>query len=461
MIRKVPPALTLGVAALWIGTVAGQQYPGNLSLNDPAIQYHRASEADPVARLADRLGRGGAVLQFRQDGTGYLASALTQLGITVDSQVLVFSKTSMQAARISPRNPRAIYFTDDVAVGFVRGGNVLEFAAVNPQQGVMFYTLPNQDPAEEPVLSRRGGCLRCHQGPATAGVPGMFVSSVYPRASGFPSRLGAIVTDHRTAFEDRWGGWYVNGHTGTMRHRGNAVVRNLDRPDTLDLEGAANLLDLHRKIDPAGYLSPVSDIVALMTLEHQTQMTNLLTRLGWRARIARHGSSRDVTSRSLTSDITDLVAYMLFVDEPLLKEPVTGASSFARTFVRRGPRDNRGRSLREFDLTRRLFRYPLSYMVYSAAFDALPDDMRNEVYGLLFDVLVGKTRHPRFTRLPVDDRMAILEIVRDTKSDLPLYWREIAPSVTIGRISDVATRPVSCKLTLQRVVSPAGSSCRP
>lgn len=419
-------ALTIGAAAVVVAAIGAQEYADNLPLDHPAVQYRQPSAADPVAHLAEQIARGAAVLDFRGDGTGYLASLLARLGVTVDSQALVFSKTSMQAARVSPRHPRAIYFADDVAVGFVPGGDVLELAALDSRQGVIFYTLSNQSPAESPpALTRRETCLRCHQGPATTGVPGMFVSSVYPSVSGLPSPAGAIVTDHRTAFEDRWGGWYVNGDHGAMHHRGNAVARDPELPEVLDSTGAANLPDLHRQIDPSGYLSPLSDIVALLTFEHQTQMTNLLTRVGWRARIAQYGSGGGVSSVSLQRDIAELVAYMLFVDEPPLKEPVEGASPFARTFTQRGPRDRRGRSLRDFDLRRRLFRYPLSYMVYSAAFDALPDCTREEVYQQLFDALSGKAPAPRFAGLSADDRSAILQIVRDTKRNLPPYWRDV------------------------------------
>src|SRR5207245_71711 len=158
----------------------------------------------------------------RADGTVYLASVLRHLGVTADSQGLVFSKTSSQAAKISPRNPRAIYFADAVAVGFVPGGEVLELAARDARQGVSFYTLENQSQAR-PALTRREACLRCHDGPATGGVPGMFVSEVFPGAAGIPYDGGALVTDHRTRFGDRWGGGDVAGDPGERRRRGSGV----------------------------------------------------------------------------------------------------------------------------------------------------------------------------------------------------------------------------------------------
>jgi hypothetical protein len=405
---------SLVFVSAFVAASAGQVvYQDTLPIAHPKIQYFGSHLDDPVARLAGQLERGTVTLDYRQDGNGYLASLLQRLGINTDSQALVFSKTSFQAARISPRNPRAIYFADDVAVGFVHGGDVIELAALDPRQGVIFYTLNTQASAK-PALARRDVCLRCHNGPATAGVPGMFVSSVFPSPSGTPETAGAIVTDHRTAFQDRWGGWYVNGRHGASRHRGNAVAPNPAEPEVLERAGTQNLADLTGRVNTSGYLSPVSDIVALLTFEHQTQMTNLLTRLGWEARIG---------ERDLKPDIENLVSYMLFADEAPLTDPVQGVSSFSKTFPERGPRERRGRSLRDFDLRTRLFRYPLSYMIYDPAFDALPDAVRDAVYRRLHDVLTGAPAGPRFRALNAGDRRAIVEILRETKPALPEYFR--------------------------------------
>ena len=406
-------ASTLLVAAAFAAASARQlAYQDNLPIDHQAIRYFQTPPDDPVAHLAQRLSDGTIALDFKRDGKGYLPSVLQGLGVNLDTQALVFSKTSFQAAKISPRNPRAIYFSDDVAVAFVRGGDVIELAALDPRQGIIFYTLNNQT-GTAPAFERRDICLRCHQGPATAGVPGLFVSSVFPSASGTPDPGGAIVTDHRTAFGDRWGGWYVNGRHGGSRHRGNAVADNPAQPHLLETAGTQNLDTLATRVDTSTYLNPLSDIVALLTFEHQTQMTNLMTRLGWEARIGQ---------RDAHDSVEELVAYMLFADETPLTDPVQGASSFSRTFPARGPRDRHGRSLREFDLRKRLFKYPLSYMVYSAAFDALPGSVLEQVYRRLYDVLTERDRSGKFAALTHDDRRAILEIVRETKPALPGYW---------------------------------------
>jgi hypothetical protein len=365
-----------------------QIYLDTLPATHPSIGYFDSNVNDPAAKLAS----GNIRIESHSDGTGYLAALLEYFGINADSQGLVFSKSSAQAPKISPRNPRAIYFNDEVAVGYVRGSASMEVAALDPVRGPIFYVFA-PDEKGKPSLKRGETCLDCHQGASTLGVPGIFIGSVFPNSEGMPARSKAIITDHRTPFEDRWGGWYVNAAHGEQRDRANAVAPDPASPEDLQ--------KLVMKFSPAGYLSPTSDIVALMTFEHQTQMTNFITRLGWKARIG---------EGPINSDLEALVRYMLFIDEAPLVEPIEGVSSFTTTFPKRGPRDSQGRSLRDFDLQTRLFRYPLSYMIYSRAFDALPDAVRTRVYSRLRD------------ELAIRNRLDIIAIVRETKKGLPDFW---------------------------------------
>ena len=449
-----------------------QEYLPAIRVDHPAIRYYEAPLNDPVGRLAKQLQNGTVKLESRADGSGYLASLLEHLGVKADSQALVFSKTSFQAPTISPSNPRAIYFSDDAAVGYVRGGDGLELAGTDPRQGVAFYTL-NTDKSGAPSITRRDVCLKCHQGPATLGVPGTFVGSVIPDPLGTPQRDGAIITDQRTAFQDRWGGWYVNAARGEQPDRANAVASNPAEPDVLDGGGNQNLANLAGRFPPRGYLSAVSDIVALMTLEHQTQMTNYLTRVGWEARVIEHEAKPDDPARvQLNTDIEALLTYMLFVEEAPLKEPLAGVSAFTTTFPERGPRDSKGRSLRDFDLQKRLFRYPLSYLIYSPQFDAIPNKIRMVIYRRLYDILSGQDPDQKFARVSAGDRRAILEIVRETKPGLPDYWRASKPlSRTISNVSSSASanrsniRSISSSLMISggqnAIVSTSGRTIRP
>ena len=390
----------------------------------PAIGYSQKPQDDPIALLQKRLDSGEVKLDY-SDRWSWYPALLKYFGINIDSQVLVFSKTSFQASKISPRAPRAIYFSDDLSIGYVQGGEVVEVAAFDPKQGFNFYTLDLQK-AEKPEFIRRDTCLQCHQGLGTLGVPGILVTSVFPGPDGMPAFRGAnLITDHRSRMDQRWGGWYVTGTHGSQYHIGNAVGHNPAQPQLLDTEGTQNLTTLERKVDTSRYLEPTSDIVALMTLEHQTRMSNLITRIGWDARIAdAEGKTDEAAPGRLDAEIEEMVQYMVFADERLLEEPVAGVSTFTKTFPQRGPRDHQGRSLRDFDLEKRLFKYPLSYMVYSAPFDAMPDKVREHIYRRLYEVLSSKDQSPMYAKLAPEAKRAALEILRDTKTGLPAYWSE-------------------------------------
>jgi hypothetical protein len=334
---------------------------------------------DAISRLGQKLAGGVETLQYRDQG-GYLPSLLSLLGINVDSQVLVFSKTSFQHMLINPKNPRAVYFNDNVAIGMVPGGTVFEMVALEPSHGLAFYTLDTKK-VEAPVFQRRGvECLFCH-GPGNKGAAALVVASVIPNAEGVPAYTSAFIEtiDHRTPFERRWGGWYVTGTHGSMSHLGNAVAPDPDNPLQLEERGTQNVTSLAGKIDVSKYAAPTSDIVALMTLEHQVGAVNRLGAVGVQYRNAQRSGMADKESVKLDAEIRDLVDYLVFADEAPLGARVQGVSTFTKTFVAAGPFDHQGRSLREFDLQTRLFRHRLSYMIYSDLFDAMPPALKNSV----------------------------------------------------------------------------------
>lgn len=405
------------VTLAWIASVvlvSAQKVHPALIRNHPAIAYAKTPVSDPVARLNDRMQRGEVALQ-KNGPSGYLSSVLEALDVSIDSQVLVFSKTSFQAPRINPRNPRAIFYNDTVSVGWVRGGTVLEFVAQDPRQGSIFYTL-EQSESGEPRFERNDTCVMCHVSEATHNVPGMFVGSVFPSPEGITMYGPAYTTDHRSPFEMRWGGWFVTGTHRAERHMGNAIATDPSDLAAMVKPETVHTTSLEGRFDMTGYLSPHSDIVALLVLEHQAQMLNLITRAGWEARVGTDAQ------RAFDTTVEELVDYLLFVDESPLPGPITGPTAFSKTFSSSGPRDSRGRSLRELDLTRRLLKYPCSYLIYSEPFDALPAAARTAIYQRLWNVLNGQVTEERYRILTPDDRTAILEILRDTKTDLPSYW---------------------------------------
>ena len=397
------------------------------SLEHPAIEYGTRPRTDQVARLDERLGSGDATLAFDRP-QGYLRALLEAFDVPVESQVLVFSKTSLQWNFISPANPRAIYFNDDVVIAWVRGAPAIELAALDPQQGVMFYALGQVEWTRG--FQRPRSCLQCHVSPETLGVPGLAVGSAVADPDGVPYTSRTV--DHRTMIESRWGGGYVTGDTGIGRHVGNTVATDPSDPMLRHEEANRNIDSVEGRFDTSGYLTPFSDIVALMVLEHQTHMTNLLTRVGWEFRLATHErhasdglfvrSVLPIDDTTLHEVVNALVDYMLFVDEAPLTDRMIGSSGFSSTFVARGPFDQRGRTLREVELDRRLFRFPCSYMIYTASFDALPTDAKAAVYRRMWEVLSGSDADPKYTRLSSDDRRNIIDILRDTKADLPFYF---------------------------------------
>ena len=322
--------LALAAAAL---AVAGIDELAILPMDDPAIQYTKGPVHDRVSALQQRLAKGEIKLAHDQE-FGYLPSLLKALDVPQSSQVLVFSKTSFQAPKIAPRTPRALYHTDDVMVGYVRGGDVLELAAVDPRQGVVFYTL-DQWEGTRPAIVRRGECFQCHVGAATLGVPGLVVRSVHAERTGYALLdAPAFVTDHRSPLQQRWGGWYVTGTHGNQLHMGNQTVESRDDPE-LDLSLGANVTDLTHYFDKYAYLQPTSDIVSLMMLEHKTRMTNLITRLGWETRLG-------MDEARLAATAEELVRYMLFADETPLDGAYQGLGGLCGGVHGAGPEGSQG-----------------------------------------------------------------------------------------------------------------------
>jgi hypothetical protein len=396
---------TTTIAAALMAAI-GAASPSQNWREHAAIRYSSAPVQDSVAGLNEKLASGAASLSF-DSSFGYLKSVLHALSIPIESQLMVFSKTSLQSILISPDNPRAIFFNDSVSVAWVRGSPLLELAAHDPTQGMIFYTLA-QTPQPRPLFAAdaSGVCLGCHQTSENLDVPGGVARSVFPGAAGaIVTGLSGSISDHRTPFELRWGGWYVTGKRGPIYHRGNATVSSVQ-------EGTSEQPPMLRRSEPlperfstSTYLTPHSDIVALTMFDHQMRMMNLITRAGWEAR---------TEATTFKKFINEFVDYLLFIDEAPMTAPLEGSSGFAATFTAQGPFDRRGRSLRQFDLTNRLMRYPCSYMIYSEAFAALPQKAKDAIYERMREVLSGEEKNQTYRRLSAMDRNAIREILEDT-----------------------------------------------
>jgi hypothetical protein len=412
----------LAAASAVVGAQRGGMFHG--SPDDPAIKYSSGPLSNAVATLNQKIKDGVVRLAF-EGRSGYLQTALAALEIPVESQMLVFSQTSLQAERISPANPRALFFADRVVLGWVRDGDVLEVAAQDASQGVVFYTL-EQRATELPQFKRGFTCLGCHAGGDTLGVPGLLMFSTTPADAQSAAR--SVTMDHRSPLAERWGGWFVTGSSGAARHLGNMVGPLAERP-------SRELSSVEGLFDADGYRSRFSDIAALLVFSHQTHMTNLLTRAGWEARaadpmlhppyVAAPGENGRIAEvmRGVANEVVD---YLLFIDEEPLPNQIRSSSGFVERFSAGGVQDSKGRSLHQLDLNRRLLKYPCSYLIYSATFDALPPTVKEPIFQRMWQVLSGQVQEPRYrSALSLAERKAIVEILRDTKKDLPAYFQSV------------------------------------
>ncbi len=409
------PAWAWAASSDWTLTPADVQ--GSPSSRDwlpppdhPVIAYERRPTTDVVARLAGDLEAGRAKLAF-DPASGYLSALLDTLKVPADSQLLLFARTSLQRRYIAPQTPRAIYFSPEVAVAYIKDAPMIEISVQDPAQGRVFYTLDQID-TPEPRLQREMDCLGCHLSRASMGVPGTLDRSVSATLIGrVIARLGSRTPDHRTPISERWGGWYVTSGDG-LKHSGNVAL-----PEE-DIDGPPiDVSPFTTKLTEIGYPSGSSDAAVHLVFDHQMQMGNLLARIGWDARIAISQGDAALTRTLLANDAREVVDYMLFVDEAPLPAPVK-SSAYVKTFSAQGPRDKKGRGLYQLDLTTRLLRYPCSYMIYSPAFDALPAEARAAIYARMAEVL-----NSGGGRLSAANRQAVKEILLETKPAARAYFR--------------------------------------
>jgi thiol-disulfide isomerase/thioredoxin len=394
-----------GKALIFAATISlyGQavvKQQGFVPFSDAPIHYRSENLDDPIARLQKKLDYGQLRLDY-DPIQGYLRSIMDALGVPISSQTLVFSKTSFQYPNISPEKPRALYFNDDVYVGRVHQGKSLEFVSFDPMQGAIFYVM-DEHQVDHPRFERAElDCIQCHVASSTRGVPGVMLRSIFTRPNGAQAGgTPAFITGQESPFKDRWGGWYVTGYQGS--HMGNSV-------------------------DDLGS----SDVVAHLVLAHQTQMHNLITLTNYQTRLG----------KPFEQAAEQLVRYLLFVNEAPIEGVVDTSSQFAKDFTSRGPRDASNRSLRDFDLHKRIFKYPCSYLIYSESFDSIPEPAKGFIYHRLFEVLTGS----EFASLSTEDRRAVLEILVATKPGLPDEWKQF--------VNNTERKSTSMKLTTRNLAA--------
>jgi hypothetical protein len=429
--RALAILTALAAVSLQAGAQIAVRNQGYIPFSDPPINYRSDDLHDPVAKLEQKLEKGTAQLQYDPEH-GYLPSVLALLQIPVNSQTLVFSKTSFQYPKISPEHPRALYYNDDVYVGSVHEGKAVEIVSFDPMQGAIFYLLDERK-SDQPRFQRAElDCTQCHIAAGTRGIPGVLLRSIYVTDAGTQvPGTRSYITDQESPFSERWGGWYVTGAPASMA---NAAV-----PTSAS---ESQLAPLPQRFNASAYLTGSSDVVAHLVLAHQTQMHNLITLTNYKTRqalyaVVSHDKGGEAAADTPLPDglrqqfqrpAEQLLRYLLFANEASLAGTDLAPSPFARDFQARGVRDAKGRSLRDFDLHTHIFRYPCSYLIYSDAFDSLPEPAKGYVYHRLLQILSGADQSPDFARLTPADRQAVLEILLATKPGLPAEWQQFAQS---------------------------------
>ena len=398
---------------------------GEEAYEQQPVSYSSAKPHDAVSHLEVRMASGD--LKWVGGGREIVLSLLRELNIPVESQMLVFSKTSFQREIIGPTRPRALYFSDTSYVGWVPGG-LIEVATVDPQLGPVFYSVdPN---AAEPGFIRDRSCLTCHGGQFVRGIPGVFTRSVFTDDAGDPLfRFGSEVVDYQTPFTNRWAGWYVTGKHGKALHRGNVFAQDKDERLVVNLKHGANTADLSKYFPVQSYLTNSSDIVALLVFEHQTSMQNALTRasMDCRRMLAYQKNLQTELKEPVTEELTyesvqhvfdgaaqDVVDNLLFKDEAKLPEGLSGSAAFQAAFGRQAPRANDGGSLKDLHLAGQLFKNRCSYLIYSESFLELPRELKRRIYARLARALSPTAPDARYSYLMAGERLRISRILQQT-----------------------------------------------
>lgn len=397
--------------------------------NDYTVAPHHYWEAelrDPMTLWMQDVDAGKLKLSDEeQTGRKLVERLLRDLNVPVSSQVMVFSKTSLQRRPVKPDNPRAIYFNDDVYIGWMPGGRI-EISSFDPEIGSVFYFQRDFDDSPDlPLFYRDRVCIQCHAGSATNFIPGPMGKSVFPDERGQPTQtvMSFELAGHDVDFKDRWGGWYVSGDHGTLRHMGNALVEEVDGKRTIDREKHANVASLEAFFPGDKYPGKGSDVLALMVMDHQINMHYRLTEAHYRVRQAIFDQAATSPTEEARSDYeaelataTEMVvSYLLFCDEvPLGGKAIAQDSTYRDAFLESRKPAGDGRSLRDLNLQDHLFQYRCSYMIYSQAFHGLPAPLKTSIFDRLKQVLDPDSKEEAYAHLAAEERKAIVTILNDT-----------------------------------------------
>ncbi|MDF1812203.1 MAG: hypothetical protein P1V20_08310 [Verrucomicrobiales bacterium] len=389
------------------------------NLDAPEHSYWTRDLHDPFTAIKDELESGRLPLDFSSE-KAFVTSLLQHLRIPVSSQTLVFSTTSLQLSLISPRSPRALYFNEEIYVGYVPGGKI-EIISMDPELGGIFYIFDIPKRGRTIEIQRSQRCMNCHSDEDTRDSPGLVIKSVIPgQRGGSLDSYRRHETGHQIPFHERFGGWYVTGGENLGSHHGN-VIGNFSK------EGIVT-----RPVEPGHTFDwsifPVqtSDALAHLLHEHQAGFVNRVLETHYLARGWLKQGNGQMLSRhetDLDAQVDLLVRYLLYADEAEFPAgEISGDAQFKTEFRANRLTSSDGKSLKDFDLKNRMFRFRCSYMIYSPVFRKLPPMVKDAVYQKMEKILsAGRESDKTFAYLPHDERKSIREILRQTHPDLS-HW---------------------------------------
>ena len=385
-------------------------------LTRPEHNYWERPLNDRFSQLKEELESGRLPLDYSGE-LAFLKSLLKALEIPESSQLMLFSTTSLQLRLINPGNPRAIYFNEDLYIGYIPGGRI-EVVAMNPELGGVFYIFDIPRGGNRVNVERATRCMNCHASEDTMHVPSLLVKSVVPGPnSGSLKAFRIGESGHAIPFAERFGGWHVTGADAGLEHQGNATGRYVKGKIVTSANPPGYRFRWNR------YPVRTSDILPHLLLEHQTGFANRVLKAGYKARsFLKEGEGKLTAAHAgeMAGEVEEVVRYLLFVDEVSLPSGgLEGDVAFKRAFGgnRRPTAD--GLSLKDFDLRTRLFRHRCSYMIYTPVFQGLPTEIKRRIYARLDAVLGAEVAVPGYEKLPLEERQTIRRILSETLPDYP------------------------------------------
>ncbi|MFC5457450.1 hypothetical protein [Prosthecobacter fluviatilis] len=401
-------------------SAAETKEPRVIDFRGPPHNYLEWKPKDRFAELQEKAQKGEVKLDTSND-KAFLTSLLQALDIPVSSQIMVFSASSLQSEIINPRNPRALYFNEDTYLGWVPGG-LVEIIAADPEMGPMFYVFDRLRPGGPvPRVTRSTKCMNCHAGNATRRLPGLIAESLLvSRAGSSLETYRRDVQGHQIPLEDRFGGWHLTGQHNIANHKANVMgIPNAGKNEITPVNpGQFSDLSLH--------LLPTSDILPNLTNEHQMGFENRLVYAIYTVRQLKSegkGMLGAAAKEEIEERAQELARYITFADEAKFPaKGMVGDPAYVQDFLRDRKVSKAGLSLKDLDLKTRMFKHRCSYMLYTDTWKHAPKELKERVY---YHMALYLREQPdaQHAHIPPAERAAIRSILKDTLTDLPVWWR--------------------------------------